>query len=404
MPLFARNFQRLMRETIDDIVTDTSITRITPGSKMRAITEALNKQLEIAFDTFDVNFARGFISGASGKYLDFIGDMLGVSRRGPTTAQLSSASRMAKFYVESGTFGDINNGLSIPVPAGTLIKVANTADITSYKTITSNVLIATAAEQFVSIESLTTGSLANVGLGALKYHDFTNYTDSTLGSLKVINTSTITTAQDTESDTNYRFRLSNSLVIAEKANLTAIRLSVLNTPGISDVIILPFYQGIGTFDLLIESVTPTVSTQLISSVRESVSTTAGLGSYFTVRAPREYGITMEVTLTLRDNVSADEGVLLSSSVKDTLISYINSSRIGEGIVINKLIDVIFSISDKIKNVGTTSKPIDLIHLYTPTKLEDNKTREELLDDLTPPSDARIIIEPSVASPITVRIR
>ena len=393
-----------MRESIDDVSTGTNLSNLNPGSKTRALLEAINARIRNAYGDFDLSFARAFLSGATGKYLDFIGELLNVNRLGAAGAIIPSAAQNVKFYVVSGTFGDINSGTDIVVPAGTIIKNRATGDAVRYKTSVPVTLLSTASETFVAVESLVVGQLANVGLGSIKFHEFENYSDTLNSTLKVLNIASITAGREIEDDINYRFRIANGVLSGEKGNATAVRIAALSTPGVANAMVTPYAQGIGTYDVLLQSITPTVTTQLISAVENSLLDITALGSLFRVRGPQEFGIEIEVTLTLRENLDLDGNVALADWVDISLVDYINNFDIGNELIINQLIEIVLGTDERIKNVGVTSKPIDFVGIYKPTKLSDNKIREELLDDFAPPEDGRVIIEPSVADPVRVRIR
>ena len=46
-------------------------------------------------------------------------------------------------------------------------------------------------------------------------------------------------------------------------------------------------------------------------------------------------------------------------------------------------------------------PNDELYVYKDSKLEDNRVRQTLLGDYTPESDERVIVETTVANPITL---
>ena len=47
---------------------------------------------------FDINMAQCFLIGAEGKYLDFIGDMMGLPRLGQEVATVSSTETNVHFF------------------------------------------------------------------------------------------------------------------------------------------------------------------------------------------------------------------------------------------------------------------------------------------------------------------
>lgn len=404
MPLFSESQDKIYADIVTSILEDTNITRSSPGSKTRALAEAVSKKMGKMWRVYDLNVGQAFVDGAKGQYLDFIGDMMGVPRLGEVPATLSSLDRIQKFYVNTGTFGDINGGQSIIIPTGTVLSTGPASTGIRYRVVVNTLLSSTSSVAYVGTQSVNTGLSANVGSRQLIYHNFTDYTDSTNESLKTINEGDITTAQDVESDTNYRFRITNQLLSLEKANSTAIRLAALAVPGVADVLVARFHRGIGTYDIMIKSITPTVSQSLIDAVQLAIDLVTSEGIVGTARAPVEIGLSMVGTLTLRQKISAQQETELIASVTTNVTDYVNSLDIGEDFIVNEVVERVMATSDLIKNVGEANKPLDQVFSYTPSKLEDNKIRATLVGDLSPETDQRIIVENQYAGTTPILFR
>lgn len=405
MTLFSESQDKIFGDVLLHIVNNTNISRTSPGSKVRAIAEAMSYKMGKMWRTFDLNVGQAFIDGAKGQYLDYIGDMMGVSRLGQTFASVSALDQNIKFYVDSGTFGTINGGSSINIPTGTIISTQPAAEGIRYRVLASTILSSSDSEGYVSVQSISAGSKVNVGSGTLIYHNFNNYSDSVNSTLKVVNEGDIIQAQDVESDTNFRFRITNQLLNLERANSTAIRLAALNVPGVADVVVIPYHRGIGTFDIILKSVTPTVSSNLISAAQLAVDQVTAQGVVGTVRGPTEIGLSLVGTLSLKRVISAQEESNLIDAVTTNMTDYINGLDIAEDFIVNEAIERVLSTAEVIKNLGTTTKPFDNMYVYSPSALEDNKVRATLIDDYSPASDARIIVENQYAggTPILFRI-
>lgn len=404
MPIFAESESKIFGDLLYDVVNNTNITRTSPGSKTRALAQALSKKLGRQWKVFDRNVALGFLDGANGKYLDFIGQMLGLPRAGETTASSSAADRLVRFYVDIGTFGTINSGSSIILPAGTLVSTASGGTGTVYRLPYQTLLVSGQSEAYVSVEAVRSGTAANVSANQLRFHDFTNYTDSLNNSLKVNNEGDMNLGREVEGDTNYRFRLSNQVIAAEAANLTAIRLTALSVPGVSDVSIIPYYHGIGTFDVLIKATVPTVSASLEYAVWEAVFKKAGFGNVANVRGPLEIGVSMIGELTFKKKIATSEQDNIIDSVTTNITSYIDNLDIGEEIIFNEMIERVMGTSDLIKNVGSTTKPFEKVFIHRPSKLEDNKVRSTLLDDFAPEADEKLLVENQYAGSTPILFR
>jgi uncharacterized phage protein gp47/JayE len=374
---------------------------VSNGSLARALLESYARHTNEAYQIFDLNLARAFVSGANGRFLDFIGELLGLERLGTAAAVSNAESKAVKFYVEEGIFGDINSASDITLPAGTIISTATDAEGITYRTIVSTVLLASQSEAFLSVEAILPGASSNVGTGLLQFHDFTNYADSLNDTLKVINVGGIFTGQDIETDTNYRFRIARQVTAAEAGNLTAIRLAALSVPGVADIILTPWARGIGTYDVLIKSITPTINETLIDAVQAAINEVTARGNSGLARRPRETGMSFTIKITYRDQVTDDIKDNIEALVKDNLTNYVNGIDIGEEFIINEAVQRVMETDERIKDIGIPTKPFNDITIYRETKLQDNKIKQTLLLNYATDDDERIVIEPSLAEPIII---
>jgi len=405
MPIFSESEQKIYGDILFDLINNTNLTRSSAGSKTKALANAVSKKLGKMWAQFDANMVQAFLSGAEGKFLDFIGGMMSVPRLGEAPASVSSADQVIKFYTDLGTFGTINNNLSINIPAGHVISTLEAGEGVRYVLPFSVILPSDSSSFYIAAESLSTGTSSNVGSETLIHHDFTDYADVVNDSLKVTNDAEISAARDVESDSNYRFRIANQVVAAEQANPTSIRLATLIVPGIADMIMLPFNRGIGTFDVLIKATTPHVSEGLITAVKNSVDKVTGQGIVNKIRGPREIGVSLNGTLIPRRKLSSSEESSIIRAVTDNVTRYIDNLDIGEEFVIAQALERVLSTSDLIKSIGTRSSPFDSIFIYKPSRLEDNKVRETLIDDYKPEADEKLLVEDEFGgtTPIFFRI-
>jgi uncharacterized phage protein gp47/JayE len=405
MPLFAETDEKIFGDIMFDIVNDTNLTRTSRGSKTRAVAQAVSKKMGRMWGQFDINIVQAYLEGAEGRYLDFIGDMMGLERLGDRPASVTRADQIVKIYVDLGTFGDINGGSPINIPSGTIISSLSGGTGIRYVMPYTVILPSDSSEFYVAVEAIRPGSSSNVGVGTLIHHDFTDYSDSVNSSLLVTNESEIAFGRDLEVDTNYKFRIANQIVASENANQTAVRLAALVVPGVADLAIIPFNRGIGTYDLLLKATTPRVPSGLITAVEESVTKVTSMGIVPLVRAPTETGMSMVGTLTLRRAVSAGEQTSIIQAVTDNVTNYINNLDIAEEFIVNEVVERVLSTSDIIKNLGVANKPLDSVYIYRSSKLEDNKVRETLIGDFTPEADEKLLVEDSSAgtTPILFRI-
>jgi hypothetical protein len=178
-----------------------------------------------------------------------------------------------------------------------------------------------------------------------------------------------------------------------------------------DVVILPFYMGVGTFHVLCKATTPTVPDSLIASVREKLYFAKAVGVSFNVRAPKETGISMEMDITLFRPVNSTEEKLIQNNIQQIVMNYLDNLDIGEGIIINELVQRVMGASENIKNIGSAGRPINKIIRWDematdPTNRISSIVFNALADltDLSADQDEKFFTETDFSSnPIYVNI-
>lgn len=400
MPLlFERSFEKLQGESLNELISETNITRTSPGSKARSLLQVVNRKLNRSYQEFDINILRAYLPYAQGQFLDYFGDMLGLPRAPAQRANASIGDKLVRFYAETGTFGDLNNNEDIFIPSGTIISSGFNGTGVVYRVTAGIYLDRTLTEQYVSVEANRDGDGQNVGTNTLVFHTYTGYALGT--GLLVTNDGLIDNGANIESDANYRFRLANQVLASEKANETAVRLALLSVPGVSNIIIRPYARGIGSYDALIQAVIPNTPTTLISACQAAIERVQAFGISGQAMAPRLTGLEFQISITWRADVSQTERDEIRTQIQSNLSDYVNNLAIGQAFIVNEAIERVMGTDTRILNMGTAQQAFDLISIYKETKLRDNTIKEELLGDYNPDEDERIIIEESVSPAITV---
>ena len=400
MALFAESEEDIFSDILLNVYRNTAINRTTPGSKTRSLVEAVSRKLGGMWNQFDLNMAHAFLDGAEGKYLDYIGDMMGMGRLGERPATVSVVDKLLKFYRATAP-------AEITIPVGTVVSTATGGGGIAYKTTVQVVMpITTGLEVYVPAISTSTGTSQNVGKETLIFHNLTSFLD-----LKVINLADINTAQSIEEDANFRFRIANQVFAAEAANGTSIRLTTLNVPGVADIVLIPFFRGVGTFDILIKSITPSVSDTLLETVREALTFVIAQGVSFDVRRPQETGVSMEFSITLKNTISNTEETDLKQSIQRAIIDYIDNLDIGEDLIINEIIQRVMEIDNNIKNIGSSGKPIEELLVYKQTETQDQKLSyvhfnggAAPIDYIVEVDEKLLIHTDNIAVPVLVKIK
>lgn len=399
MAFLTRSVKEMLEDALQLLQENTSITRLSPGGKARAILDIVVQLSNEIYREFDLGLVRAFIDGAQGQYLDLFGSILACPRLPSETGSADAEMENVKFYVEANTFGDINNGNDIQLTRGTIVSTGANRTGNTYRLSSSFTAPAASSAVWVSVEATNPGDDYNVGSSNLIYHNFTGYTDYLNQTLKVTNIHSIANGKGFESDANYKYRLTNKVTDAEAANETSIRLAALSCPGVADVVMEKHYRGIGTFGIIIKSTTPTASDNLINLVTSRVLSVMGYGGIHYIRAQRIAGFAMKTRVWYKERLSSDELDDIEVAMDEYIINFVNNLDLGEVLNTDRMLAGLFAISDNIQNFGSSTRSIDESWIYRPTKLADNRIPEKLLGSYEPDEDERVVIEPTLSTPI-----
>lgn len=395
MPIVLKDPTSLDLETLAFLQNNTQVTNIANGTIVSAITGAVNAVLSQSYDDLNSTVAETYISTASGASLDFIGAMLGLPRGG---SALATRNTVQKFYVISGNFGSVPGigALSNTIPGGTVVQTQDGS--IQYQTVGDTHFNNSDTQVFATVKALVPGAASNVGLNILTAH-----TLSVTGILTT-NISPIDNGSNVQTDTEYRFILSKAVTAAEAGNEISIRLAALAVQGVSDVLIVPYFYGVGTYSIIIVGTTPIVADDTLVSVLSLVKQVTSLGEFVTVRPPRYVGVEINAKLIFAKNTVESDKVLLLGQVTDTLFDYINNIPLGTGLIRDQIITQILNVSSQILDVDDdpTSTTNMIISIWTPTTTDiinnietTNRIKELLPLNYAAFFDDKLIVEQNV---------
>lgn len=143
-----------------------------------------NELAELEQNEFS-NIAQSLLPFATDTNLDLLGEIFGVPRLAQTTASVEIGDQNFEWYVRNGTFGSINGGQDIVIPAGVCIYTAagSAGPVYIADAVT---LPAAQSSMFFSATALYSGSAGNAASGIFSQSNFTNYVESSYGSLLVL--------------------------------------------------------------------------------------------------------------------------------------------------------------------------------------------------------------------------
>jgi uncharacterized phage protein gp47/JayE len=367
-------------------LTQTGITQTAAGGKARAFCDIVGDKIGTMETNEFLNLGETLIHYATGENLDFIGEIFGVYRLGAQVASIAQGDTNFKFYAAGGkTFGDINSGSDITVPAGTLIMTAAQAG-PLFLTDTLFTLHAADKEQFVSAYSASPGSSANAAAGVFnRWSGNFTYSTAAFGSLLVTNTYGVVGGRDDESDDNYRYRIQQKLQGRNGSNEAALRFELLQVPGIQDIV---FERQAGTFNCYVYGIAPQTSSSLLDSVQQTINDNIAFPLTGSAIAPDLVGISLVTTLSMAtSNSTTDKDTVIGEAVAAAQ-DYIDNLRVGQQLVINEIADRLRNADSRIFDVGQPNKQIPEIFIWR-ARPDGTRYSRFLLGNYTPQFGERI---------------
>ena len=392
---------KILDRAMRQLKENTQLTRFSPGSKAKSLLAIVAEEAGRLEEMAASNLVLSLTSGATGIYLDYLGDLVGTRRGQRQAATALEADRLVKITVEDGSpFGVLNNGRRIVIPAGTQVSSADgevrfallgRADLSPNNT-----------EHFVGIRALKLGSAGNVPAGLLTKIDFENYASHPTLNLKVENISSIETGADKENDTFYRYRITNAVLSAEKANLTAIRLAALSVQAVADVLILPLYRGIGTADIILDTATGIVSPAVIEGVMDAVGEVQSLGTSINVRPPRLVGLEVAADLQFRSGLSQGDRKRVKQDARQAVVDLIPQVFLGGTLAVNLISSAIFNSSKDIVDIGSPGAPLTETILWRDSFVTRGRRPEVLTgSNIVLATDERLVLEGTIEQAVRI---
>ena len=405
MVFFDRSKRTIVSNSLDRLSETTNISQLAPGSKTRFLLDVISEEQEAQHRIFDTNIMQAFIKYANGKFLDFFGDMMNKPRNPATFAQTDDENFM--FYVATGTFGDINSGANITIPAGTTVQTVpysgsiitpgiESQPTITYKTTQDVTCISTQSFAYVPVKATIEGRGSDVPSNVLNQHNFTNYINSSQNKLKCTNQYAISNGEDRESDDSYRFRLANVFEARSLAVFTAIRLAALSVPGVSDIKEVMCEQGPGTYSIYVKGLTPTTSNRLLKEVGAATNLVTSYGIRPFILAPSPLGTEYVAAVSWNPRATQQQVAEGYRDMRNALERYMNTTDIGQSIVVSDLIDILLRSTPHAFSIGANNaNEFEEVYIYRSDPVRSGTVRNIFTGDtITPLYNERAILETS----------
>lgn len=203
--------------------------------------------------------------------------------------------------------------------------------------------------------------LGNTAAGVFTRHNFTNYTQSSFGSLLVTNSYGIIGGRDTESDTDYQYRIHLKLISQSGINEAALRYQLLQLPGIQDVV---FVSSAGSFYVLpVRDLAGRSGVAPAAREHHALDDRGLPDSGDRAHAGPDRHQPLDDLELRRRHLAGRPGGSALSSAGAAAANYINNLSIGQPLIINQVAAQILGADSRISDVGQPNDEIAHIFIW-----------------------------------------
>jgi len=372
------NFGQLTKNFRSSLKDRANITNFNSDSSARSIYLPFANELNRINNENRRSFESMQIDSATGKDLDSIAANFGISRKSATFAETFSTEKNFVFTTEK-SFGAINSGRSIIIPAGTDIGFVGDgpSNIIVYTTIETAELGAQSNFGYVSVRSKTAGAASNVDKNTLRSHNFTNYTDSKFSTLKCINLYPILNGSNNESDESLRFRIVNAYASFVKDSEDSLFLKSLEIPGLVDARIIPNYYGIGTVGVFVFGAGQKTSNSLLEQVDRKLDQLKAPGVRYIVMPGISVFLDLDISVYIDTEANTRVKDRISQNIRTSLRKAIEGSNQLTTLSFNSLKEAILSADSDIKGLISRDGKSNLFRsVYVRKSYGDSETTSE----------------------------
>lgn len=394
---------KLPNDIVDEAVRNmrdaTAVSAFGASSKALVLVETLAGIAATTTNDLFFSTALSELSSLGGVNLDNVAQSYGLVRYPGVPARIDASERSLRYYVLGGTFGDVNGGADILVPAGTLIRQADglMATSTTYFVQSTNVLLP-AAGTSAYVAAAQVGDYLGLSFppNTLVAHNFVGYADAPNKSLLVTNDAAVV-GYAGESDDGLRYRIKMRALAANGGTLSSLRRAALSVPGVADVVVDDERSGTGTATLVVFSNNQVVSDRLVASVQRAVANVVPAGLSVFVTAARLVGLSFRARLRFAPNAGEADKTAAILAASSALRNHVAGLSPGAVVSARSLAAAIQSGSPLIVGVGESGRLFDELLLWRDGTTGRYARRLEA--PYTVGYDEEMVVEPYVDLPV-----
>lgn len=267
----------------------------------------------------DWALTQSFPQSAAGKYLDYHGQLRGITRKSG-----HKAGGILHFKIDSARAEPLR------VPAGT---VCTTAGLVRFVTTEDALIRAGALYADAAAEAEIVGTAGNVPAERI-----TNMTRAPVGVTGVTNPAAFAGGSGEEDDESLRERILDSFIrLPNGANAAFYELRALSHPGVEAVRVIPRHQGIGTVGVVVSSAGGVPEQALLQEIQDDLDSVREIAVDVTVMAPELERMDLAVRILPKPGRSFDSA---QAAVRTALTAWFDGGLLGKPVYRTQLGKVI----------------------------------------------------------------
>lgn len=328
-----RNSADITQTALKNLSANTDLTFFGAGSVSRTMVESLAREIELLYDSIDLNLSQSRLATASGAFLDIIAAQFGLNRLGGVTGQILAEDRAVRFFVKTGRLIDyLRSGSTTTgvIPAGTTI--SNKTGTVVYSVSSDVAFPANAKSVFVPVapSDSTIGARNNIAAGGLSVHSLSNnniYAENSVG---------LVVSRDPESDAELRLRISRAVNSRVSGSRAAVLEACFSFPGISDIKINNYKFGAGSFEILVVPIGSRVSPNILSNIEAAANSIVPYGIRLSARGPDVVDIALVIQIDITSSSFAETKQVAAKAVENNLREYLGNIPMGGELIMNSV--------------------------------------------------------------------
>ena len=267
----------------------------------------------------DWALTQSFPQSAAGKYLDYHGQLRGITRKSG-----HKAGGILRFKIDSARAEPLR------VPAGT---VCTTAGLVRFVTTEDALIRAGALYADAAAEAEVVGTAGNVPAERI-----TNMTRAPVGVTGVTNPAAFVGGSGEEDDESLRERILDSFIrLPNGANAAFYELRALSHPGVEAVRVIPRHQGIGTVGVVVSAAGGVPEQALLQEIQDDLDSVREIAVDVTVMAPELERMDLAVRILPKPGKSFDSA---QAAVRTALTAWFDGGLLGKPVYRTQLGKVI----------------------------------------------------------------